>query len=90
MRINEAFSLRRMGNEEVLIANGLKNIDFTKIMVFNDTASWLWKKIQHIDFSVEYIQDLLLNENEVDPEIAKKDSENFVKILLESGIIDNE
>ena len=54
MRIKNDFVLREVCGENVIMCEGLKAIDFRKILALNKSAAWLWKEAQaQGDFTVE-------------------------------------
>ena len=55
MKINEGFELREVCGEHVIVAHGVKNIDFSKIINLNESAVLMWKSVIGKDFSVEDI-----------------------------------
>ena len=42
MRLRKGFELRQVCGENVLMAEGLDTIDFSKLVNFNETATFLW------------------------------------------------
>ena len=42
MKIKNGFELREVCGENVIIAHGVDNIDFTKVISLNESAAFLW------------------------------------------------
>lgn len=81
--------LRTVCGEHVIVGEGLKTIDFGKLISLNETAAWLWKKADEMgDFDVDKLTDALCEEYEVTPDAARKDVEKMVNQWLELGIIE--
>ncbi len=87
MRIKEGFQLRTICGENIIVATGFKNIDFSKIISLNESATLLWKGLLDRDFEVEDMVKLLTDEYEVDEATARKDAEAVVKQWQEIGLI---
>lgn len=88
MRIKKGFELRDVCGEQVIVAHGVENIDFSKIISLNETAAYLWNKVQEIDFTAETLADVLLEEYDVAPSVALSDSEIILKSWFEIGLIE--
>lgn len=88
MRIKKGFELRDVCGEQVIVAHGVENIDFSKIISLNETAAYLWNKVQEIDFTAETLAGALLEEYDVTPSVALSDSEIILKSWFEIGLIE--
>ena len=53
MRINEGFELRKVCDENVIVAYGRKNIDFSKVISMNDSAAYMWNAVVGKDFTYQ-------------------------------------
>lgn len=86
MKQKDGFGLRNVCGENVLVAEGLENINFCKIIHLNETAAYLWEKLEGREFEVADMVDLLLQEYEVDKETATQDcaklAEEWIKAEL--------
>lgn len=43
MKIKEGFQLRDVCGEYVVVAHGMGNIDFSRMLHFNESAATVWK-----------------------------------------------
>lgn len=65
MKIKNGFVLRDICGEKVIIAEGLENIDFSKMISLSDTAAFLWNKsIEMGEIDEEQLCDALFTEYE--------------------------
>lgn len=87
MKKKEGFALRAVGGEQLLVAEGLGNVDFGHIIAFNDTAAYLWEKLGDAEFDVAKMADALVEEYEVDRATVLADAEELVRAWREAGII---
>ena len=78
--------LRTICGQNVVSGEGTANVNFSKLISLNDTAAYLFKKVQGIEFTPESLADLLTEEYEVDRETALKDSAILCKQWEEAGI----
>ena len=88
MRTKKGFNLRTICGENIIVAEGIQNIDFSRIISMNESSAYLWKSIQGTDFDANTLVELLLKEYEVDEATARRDAEALVKTWLEAGIIE--
>ena len=87
MKIKEGFELRTICGEHVIVATGLKNIDFSKITSLNESAALLWRGLLERDFGIDDMVKILTDEYEVDAETARNDAEAIAKQWQEIGLI---
>ncbi len=88
MKTKKGFVLRNVCGENIIVAEGKENIDFTKIISMNESSAYLWKNIEGKDFNADTLCELLMAEYDVDNATAHKDSEKIVKQWSEAGIVE--
>ena len=88
MKTNKGFNLGNICGENIFVAVGIENFDFSRIIIMNESASYLWKNIQGQDFSSETLTQLLLEEYDVDEQTARNDADTLISKWLEAGIIE--
>ena len=49
MRAKKGFKLRNICGENIIVAEGKENIDFTNIISMNETSAFLWEQIEQKD-----------------------------------------
>lgn len=87
MRTKKGFNLRNVCGENIIVAEGVDNIDFSRIISLNESAAYLWKKVQDKDFTAEDLTSLLLDEYDVDEQTAKQDAETLLKQWQQAEIV---
>ena len=87
MKIKEGFELRDVCGENIIIAHGIENIDFTKVITLNASAAMLWKEVQGREFTEDELVDMLLKEYEVDNQTARQDVDALVNSWIEAGLV---
>ena len=88
MRTKKGFNLRNICGEQIVVAEGRENIDFSKVICMNESAAFLWTSVQGKDFTGKELANLLTSEYDVDETTAQKDSEQIVCDWLKAGIIE--
>ena len=88
MKTKKGFNLREVCGEFIIVAEGIENIDFSRIISMNESSAYLWKNIQGTSFDTNTLVDLLLKEYEVDEATARSDAKALVEKWLEAGIIE--
>lgn len=87
MKINEGFELRTVCSENVIVAYGRKNIDFSKVISLNESAAYLWKAVVGKEFTCQDLVDLLCKEYEVDAQTAQEDVAQMVSEWKDLGLV---
>jgi len=88
MKTKEGFRLRTVCGENIIVAEGIANIDFSRIISLNESAAYLWNKVQDTEFTNDTLVKLLLEEYEIDEATARCDVEALTKKWFEAGIIE--
>ena len=87
MKINQGFELREMCGEHIVIGTGVENIDFSKVISLNESAAWLWKEMEGKDFTPETLATLLVEQYEVDADVALADAKALTNQWVSVGIV---
>lgn len=88
MKIKKGFELRDVCGEKVIIAQGIENLDFSKMVNLNESASYLWTAVQGKEFDAETMAELLCAEYEVDKETARNDAGHLLEEWQKLGLVE--
>lgn len=88
MKIKKGFEVRNICGENIIIAHGKENIDFTKVVTLNESAVLLWNKVVDAEFEEKDLVDVLLEEYEVEPSQAIADVKSLVVSWKEAGLVE--
>ena len=88
MKTKQGFRLRNVCGENVIVAEGIENIDFSKIISMNESAAYLWQKVEGQVFTAADLARYLCDEYEVDESTAQTDAQTVVQQWLDAGIIE--
>lgn len=87
MKVKNGFRLRSICGENVIVAEGLENIDFSKIISLNESAAYLWRKAEVLPaFTADDMKAWLLEEYEVDEATAQADAQAVAQQWIQAGI----
>ena len=86
MKIKKGFILREMCGENIVTAEGLEHINFNKLISLNSTAAFLWNKVAGQEFTAEEMAKYLVEEYQIDMELALKDSEALCQAWIDAGV----
>lgn len=90
MRIKNGFELRKLFQENVLLASGEENIDFSKIISMNESAAFMWRTAEQAgEFTADTLADALMAEYEVDEATARRDATEMLNDWKKEGIIED-
>ncbi|MBQ9668697.1 MAG: PqqD family protein [Prevotella sp.] len=88
MKTKKGFNLRTVCGENIVVADGIENIDFSRIISMNESAAYLWNKVKDKEFTADTLAGLLLDEYEVSEATARADAEALIGKWLDAGIIE--
>ena len=89
MKAKKGFNLRDVCGEQIIVAEGKENIDFSNIISMNESSAYLWKNVQQMEeFTNENLAELLTEQYEIDFETALEDAKTLSQQWLEAGIIE--
>lgn len=89
MKVKKGFELRDVCGEKVIIAQGIENLDFSKLISLNESAALLWETIQDApSFTAEDLTARLMQEYDVTPEQAAADVQSIIQTWSEQGLIE--
>ncbi len=89
MKIKKGFVLRTIGNEQVIIGEGIEQVDFNKIIRLNTTGVDLWNEMQKGVFTTASIANYIMeNYQGVDEKAATADAQTFIDRLCQAGLLE--
>ncbi|WP_455061456.1 PqqD family protein [Prevotella sp.] len=91
MKVKNGFNLREVCGENIIVAEGDENIDFSNIISMNESSAYLWQEVQKLDnFTIDTLTQLLCEQYEIDEVTAKKDVTTLATQWAAAGIIEGE
>lgn len=89
MKIKSGFELREVCGEKLIVAQGLENLDFSKMINLNETGAFIWQSTLGGEFTEEDLVEKLCEEYEVDKATAATDVHAFIESLKAEGIVED-
>ena len=87
MKIKKGFMLRRIGEQNVVVAVGEASRSFNGIIRLNDSGRYLWEKLQS-DISEQELLQAMLNDFDIDESTASTDISAFIAKLKEAKLLE--
>lgn len=88
MKLKKGFRIREIADEKILVAEGLEQVNFDKVISLNSSAAFLWENLQEKDFEIKDVADLLIKEYGIDSQIANTDANSIVNKWKEIDLIE--
>lgn len=86
MKIEKDFVLREIAGEYIIIPTGQMALQFNGLITVNEIGVFLWKMLQEGTTEEELVA-AVLEEYEVDEELARKDIREFLDKLSEGKVL---
>lgn len=87
MKIKDGFILREVLGKTVVVAVGKRVKEFNGIINLNSSSAFLWKALSE-DVTEEQLVQKLLEEYQVEEDVARRDVSLFVEKLKEAKLIE--
>ena len=87
MKIKQGYILREVVGNYIVVAVGEAVKNFNGIINLNETGAFLWKQLQE-GATEEQLQKAMLEEYDVQEDVAQKDIKAFIDKLNEKGLLD--
>ncbi|WP_297975081.1 PqqD family protein [uncultured Bacteroides sp.] len=88
MKTKKEFTLHQIGDEHIIMHNGIGNVDFNHIISLNPTAARLWKSVEGKEFDAETLTTYLTEHYEVEADTASRDALRLIEEWQKVGIIE--
>lgn len=86
MDIKKEFIVREIAGEYILVPYGQTTLGFNGIITMNELGRFIWENYENAKDEDELLQKIL-DEYEVEKDIAKADLDEFLQTLKEAEII---
>lgn len=87
MKIKNGFILRKVGEQNVVVAIGEASRSFNGIIRLNESGRYLWEKLQR-DISQQELLQAMLNDFDIDESTASADISAFIAKLEGAGLLE--
>ena len=87
MKKKDGMVLREVCGEKVLVGEGLGAVDFGRLISLNDTAAYIWEKLDG-EADIDSLTQALCKEYEVEEEVARHDVEAILEEWIKAGVVE--
>lgn len=87
MKIKEGFMLRKIADNNVVVAVGKATLDFSGLITLNTSGAYLWSLMQE-ETDIDTMVSKMCSIYDIDVETAKNDITDFVTKLKGAGIVE--
>ena len=88
MKINSEYIIRDIAGENILVRQGVLDVDMTKIISLNATACFLFRELSGKEFTELDAADILTGRYGISQELALKDVRSWSEALKSCGVIE--
>lgn len=88
MKIKQEYKVREIAGENVVIMQGRQGADLTQIVTLNASALVLWNTLSGKEFTVAEAAEVLVQNFEVESDVALRDATAWVERMAECGLIE--
>ena len=89
MKIKSGFMMRSIAGCKVVVSVGKRSLDFNGIINLNDTAAFLWERLEQGATEEQLTAAILEQYTDVDEATARQSVKDFVGTLREAGCLDD-
>ena len=86
MDVKKEFIVREIAGDYILVPYGQTTLDFNGIVTMNEIGRFIWENIEKAEDEDELLG-FILDEYEVERDVAKADLDEFLTILRDAEII---
>ena len=86
MHIASNFLLKELDGQYLMIPVGKIDADFNEVITVNEIGVFLWEELQEERTEEELVQ-RILEEYEVEEDVAREDVRDFIELLQEGGAL---
>ncbi len=87
MKLRSDITLRKVGNEYIIVEPAQGMVDLSKVFTLNETAAFLWEELKDQDFTESDVVQQLLDNYQVDEIQAKNDATTLLQHFREQGLL---
>lgn len=89
MKTKKGYTLRDLGSEFILVAEGLEAVDFTRMISMNTSAGFLWQEVEGKDFDANMLADLLVEAYDISRDVALHDVTALLQTWKDANLIED-
>lgn len=88
MKLKENLTIRKIGDEYMMVSHGASDLDFTRVIGLNQSAAFLVQQVQQNEFTKAEWVNMLIDKYSVEREVAERDVQALVDKLKKEELLD--
>ncbi len=88
MKLKENLTVRKIGDEYMMVSDSDAGLDYTRVISLNETAAYLVEEVGKREFTKDEWIELLMNKYDVEREVAVADVEVLIDKFVKEGLFD--
>ncbi len=88
MKLKDNLTIRKIGDEYMMVSESGSGLDYTRVISLNKTAAYLVQEVHQKEFTKEEWVELLIDKYDVDKEKAETDVQALIDKLAKEGLFD--
>lgn len=88
MKLKENLTVRKIGDEYMMVSDSGTGLDYTRVISLNESAAYLVQEVGQKEFTKEEWVTLLMDKYNVDKERAETDVQTLINKFLKEGLFD--
>lgn len=88
MKIKDNLSVRKIGNEYMIVSDSDAGLDYTRVISLNETAAYLVEEVGKREFTKDEWIELLMNKYDVEREVAQADVQVLIDKFVKEGLFE--
>ena len=88
MKLKENLTVRKIGDEHMMVSDSDAGLDYTRVISLNETAAYLVEEVGKREFTKDEWIELLMNKYDVEREVAEADVQLLIDKFVKEGLFD--
>ncbi|HZJ80356.1 MAG TPA: PqqD family protein [Dysgonamonadaceae bacterium] len=88
MKLKENLSVRKIGDDYMMVSDSSAGLDYTRVISLNETAAYLVEEVGKREFTKDEWIELLMNKYDVEREVAEADVQLLIDKFVKEGLFE--
>lgn len=88
MKLKENLTVRKIGDEYMMVSDSDAGLDYTRVISLNETAAYLVEEVDKREFTKDEWIELLMNKYDVEREVAQADVQVLIDKFVKEGLFE--
>ena len=88
MKLKDNLSIRKIGDDYIMVSESGSTLDYTRVISMNDSAAYLINETKGDVFTKEDLVNNLIDKYDIDKKTAEADVQKLLDKLQKEGLLD--